>query len=140
MLRLALTAVLCLPALSQQSVTVTIPTVTDPAVMVIMPVTGPAFVRLDTATLDLAIINGKLSLRSKALPIPHPVLSYQMIRAPAPGSPWTLPTGCQLIMLVRNIPQHSGLDFSLSGSTINWLVTAPTPTDAVWALCQRSVT
>lgn len=125
--------ILAVAAAAQTKITLTQqvdwPVVVAPKVLV-LTATGLQLLPLDPS---IEIVAGVLRVKPSALP---PVIRITHERLTLVDGVWTIPTGCTLIMLIRNLPQVAGLDYKLDGTTIQWLFPARTD-DAVSALCSR---
>lgn len=128
-----LSLILAVAAAAQTKITVTQqldwPVVVAPKILV-LTAAGLQLVPLDPS---IEIVGGILRVKPSALP---PAARITHERLALVNGVWTIPTGCTLIMLIRNLPQVAGLDYKLDGATIQWLFPARDD-DAVSALCSR---
>ncbi len=135
---LVILAVACAAQTKTATSQIAVPAVAAPSAVVVLPTGGLAVLKLEGFVVDMATTPP--SLKIVPLPVPPEVrITHERISGPAvAGGAWSLPTGCSLVMLIRNIPQVAGVDYDMAGSNIAWKpASEPVPGDTVSALCRR---
>ncbi len=111
---------------------IAVPAVSAPSAVVVLPTGGLAILKLDGFVVDTSTTPPTLKVVAPA-PTPTVKITHERLAAP-----WTIPSGCSLVMVIRNIPQMAGIDYDLTGNVIAWKpVSQPAPEDTVSILCQR---